>query len=53
MFQLNRGPISELFDNVQEFVKFNTISELDKHLFAEFCGGTEGFTKNDDDIKYD
>lgn len=29
------------------------VLELDKHLFAEFCGGTEGFTKNDDDIKYD
>lgn len=53
MFQLNRGPVSELFDSVQEFVKFNTIPELDKHLFAEFCGGTEGFTKNDDDINYD
>ena len=54
-FVMNEGSISNFFTKTSEFVKFNTVPgikisfkhlfkriELDKYLYAEFCGGNEG-----------
>jgi len=50
-FQMNEGLISNYFNKISEFVKFNTVPELDKYLYAEFCGGNEGSSMGSEDFE--
>jgi len=46
------GSISNYLTQVLEFVKFNTLTVLDKHLYAEFCGGT-GMGNDGDEYQFE
>jgi len=52
-FQQSGGSISDYLNQVLEFVKFNTLTELDKHLYAEFCGSHMGISDKEDEYQFE